>query len=136
MDYAVPFHWRRFRERYLLVGSKCEHCGEVFYPRRAICPKCRRSGFLKDQPLSGKGKIFSYTIIRVPPKGFEAYVPYIIAIIELEEGCKVVSQVVDCKPEEIRIGMPVRTCFRKIREENPSGLVLYGFKFRPDGKKG
>ncbi|RLJ06845.1 MAG: transcriptional regulator [Candidatus Aenigmatarchaeota archaeon] len=131
-EYAVPFHWRRFKERYLLIGSKCEKCKRYFYPGRAICPVCRRSGSLKDYRFSGKGKVFSYTIIHVPPKGFEAYAPYIIAIIELEEGCKVISQVVDCKPEDIKIGMPVRACFRKIREEDKSGLVLYGFKFRPD----
>ena len=41
-----------------------------------------------------------------------------------------VSQLVDVKPEEVGIGMPVEACFRKIREQNKSGLVLYGFKFR------
>lgn len=130
-EFAVPFHWRRFKERYQIIGSKCEHCGEYFYPKRIICPKCRRAGKLKEVKFSGKGKVLTYTIIRVPPDGFKIYAPYIIGIIELEEGARLLSQITDCEPDEIRIGMPVKACFRKIRSENSTGLVLYGFKFRP-----
>ncbi|MEM5812529.1 MAG: Zn-ribbon domain-containing OB-fold protein [Candidatus Aenigmatarchaeota archaeon] len=131
-EYAVPFHWRRFRERYHLIGSKCTHCGKYFYPKRMICPHCRRAGKIEEAKLSGRGKIFSYTVIRVPPSGFRIYSPYVIAIVELDEGCKIVSQIVDIEPEKVEIGMPVKTCFRKIREDKESGLILYGFKFRPD----
>jgi uncharacterized OB-fold protein len=130
-EFAVPFHWRRFKERYQLVGSRCNHCGKSFYPIRVICPSCRRSGHMKDVKFSGKGKVYSYTVIRTPPEGFREYVPYIVAIVELEEGAKVLSQVVDCDPKDVKIGMPVRSCFRRIRSENDTGLVLYGFKFRP-----
>jgi len=87
---------------------------------------------MKEIKFSGKGKIYSYTVIRVPPEGFKEYVPYIIAIIELDEGAKVLSQVVDVDPKDVKIGMRVRSCFRKIRSENDTGLVLYGFKFRPE----
>lgn len=128
---AVAHHWRRFRERYGLVGSKCESCKHYFYPTSVICPKCRRGGKVSDYKFSGKGKVFSFTVVRVPPEGFERYVPYIMAIVELAEGARVVSQVVDCKPEDISIGMPVEMCFRKIKEDGKSGLIHYGFKFRP-----
>ena len=128
---AVPHYWRGFKERYGLVGSVCEHCNKYFFPSRLICPECRRRGKMKEYKFSGKGKVYSFTVIRTPPTGFELYVPYIMAIVELEEGARVVSQLVDCKPDEVKIGMPVEVCFRKIREENKSGLVLYGFKFRP-----
>jgi hypothetical protein len=128
---AVAHHWRRFKERYGLVGSKCESCSYYFYPTSVICPKCRRRGKVVEYRFSGKGKVFSYTITRVPPEGFERYVPYVMAIVELDEGARVVSQVVDCKPEDVRIGMPVEVCFRKIREDGKSGLIHYGFKFRP-----
>jgi len=128
---AVAHHWRRFKERYGLVGSYCDSCRAYFYPVRHICPRCRRGGKMKEHRFSGKGKVFSFTIIRVPPRGFEMYAPYAVAIIELEEGAKVVSQVVDTKPEDIKIGMPVEACFRKMHEEGKSGLLLYGFKFRP-----
>lgn len=130
-EFAVPFHWRRFKERYQLVGSRCTHCKKNFYPTRVICPICRRSGQMEEIVFSGKGKVYSYTVIRVPPEGFKEYVPYIIAIIELEEGAKVLTQVVDTDPKKMKIGMKVSSCFRKIRTENKTGLVLYGFKFRP-----
>ena len=128
---AVAHHWRRFRERYGLIGSKCLSCNYHFYPTSVICPNCRRKGKIVEHRFSGKGKVFSHTTIRVAPEGFEQYAPYVVAIVELEEGAKVVSQVVDCKPDDVRIGMPVEVAFRKIREEGKSGLVLYGFKFRP-----
>ena len=130
-EFAVPFHWRRFKERYHLGGSRCDHCKRYFYPPRNVCPHCRRSGKIKKVKFSGKGKIYSYTVIRVPPEGFHLYTPYVIAVIELEEGAKMLSQVVDCNPEDVKIGMPVKACFRKIRSENDSGLILYGFKFTP-----
>jgi len=131
MEKAVAFHWRGFRERYGLVGSKCDHCGRYFFPPRKICPSCRRLGKTREHRFSGKGKIHSFTVVRSAPDGFEIYAPYIMAIVDLEEGARVVSQVVDCRPDEVDIGMPVESCFRKIREENKSGLILYGFKFRP-----
>ena len=130
-EFAVPFHWRRFRERYQIIGSKCHHCKKSFYPIRVICPYCRRSGHMKDIKFSGKGKVFSYTIIRAAPEGFKEYVPYIIAIVELDEDTKLLSQVVDCDQKDIKIGMKVKSCFRKIRSENDTGIVLYGFKFKP-----
>jgi hypothetical protein len=129
-EYAVPFHWRRFRERYTLIGSKCGQCGKFYYPKRSICPSCRRGGKMQEAKLSGKGKVFAYTVIRVPPSGFKVYAPYVVAIIELDEGCKLVSQIIDVEPEQVKIGMPVKTCFRKIREDNDSGIILYGFKFK------
>jgi hypothetical protein len=131
-EFAVPFHWRKFRERYMFEGSRCEHCGEYFFPKRTSCPKCRRHGKVIHTKFSGKGRVFTYTVIRAPPEGFRIYVPYVIAIIELEEGTKVLSQIVDCAPEDVKIGMPVKTCFRKIKSEHESGLILYGFKFMPD----
>jgi uncharacterized OB-fold protein len=132
---SVAFHWRAFKERYGLVGSVCELCNRYFFPPRVLCPDCRRGGKMKEHKFSGKGKVYSFTVVRIPPEGFEIYAPYAMAIVELDEGARVVSQVVDCKPEEVKIGMPVEACFRKIREENSSGLVLYGFKFRPIKKQ-
>jgi uncharacterized OB-fold protein len=128
---SVAHHWRKFKERYGLVGSHCQSCKAYFYPTSVICPKCRRKGKVSEYKFSGTGKVFSHTTIRVPPEGFESYTPYVMAIVELDEGARVVSQIVDCRPEDVKIGMPVESCFRKIREEGKSGLILYGFKFRP-----
>ncbi len=130
-EFAVPFHWRNFKRRYSLIGSKCPDCGKHFYPERHICPICKKTVKMEDVKFSGKGKVFTYTVIRVPPEGFKIYSPYIVAIIELEEGARTTGQVVDCNPEDIRIGMPVETVFRKMKSINKSGLILYGTKFRP-----
>jgi len=130
-EFAVPFHWRNFRKRYSLIGSRCPGCRKYFYPERNICPVCKKTVKIEEVTFSGKGKVFTYTVVRVPPQGFKIYSPYIVAIIELEEGAKITGQVVDCSPDEIKIGMPVESVFRKIRSENDSGIVLYGTKFRP-----
>jgi hypothetical protein len=81
--------------------------------------------------FTGTGKVFTYTVIRVAPEGFKAFTPYLIGIIQLDEGPKVTSQIVDCPLDAVYIGMPVETCFRKIREQGQHGIICYGFKFRP-----
>lgn len=99
-------------------------------PSRAVCPKCRRKGKLVEHKFSGRGKIYSYTVIRVAPEGYEYFVPYVLAIVELEEGARITGQVVDTDPESVKIGQEVELVFRKIYEDNPDGLITYGFKFR------
>ncbi|MEM3502679.1 MAG: Zn-ribbon domain-containing OB-fold protein, partial [Nitrososphaeria archaeon] len=79
---APPAHWRRAKERYRLLGSKCESCGSTFFPPTKVCPKCRRKGKIVQTEFSGKGKIYSYTIIHSAPKMFEKYTPYILALVE------------------------------------------------------
>jgi uncharacterized OB-fold protein len=128
---AAPAHWRRMRERYRLLGSKCETCGNTFFPPTKVCPKCRRRGKITPIEFSGRGKVFSYTIIHAAPKMFEDYTPSTVAIVQLNEGPKVLSQLVDCEPDEIRIGMDVEVCFRKLFEQDRGGIISYGFKFRP-----
>lgn len=129
--YNVPLHWRRYRERYNLLGTRCEVCGKTYFPLRKICPNCRRHGKPVTVKFSGKGKIFTYTVIRAPSEEFKAYSPYVVAIIQLKEGPKVTSQITDCRLEEVYIGMPVEACFRKLRSTGKEGLICYGFKFRP-----
>ena len=57
--------------------------------------------------------------------------PYVLAIIQLDEGPRLTAQV-DCKPEEIYIGMRVKAAFRKILEEGEDGIIHYGTKFIPE----
>ncbi len=128
---GVPRHWRSLRERYRLLGTYCENCGSKFFPPRKICPKCRRRGRAREVEFSGRGRVFSYTIINVGSKTFTEYAPYVIGLIELEEGPRVLSQIVGCKPEDVHIGMEVEACFRKLFEQEDDGIISYGFKFRP-----
>ncbi len=122
--------WRHIPQRYNLIGSKCLQCGEVFFPMRVICPKCRRKGKLEDIKFSGNGKIHSYSIIHTPTDEFKNISPYAVAIIELEEGAKITSQIVDCDTEDIEIGQEVELVFRRIRAEGDEGVISYGYKFK------
>jgi uncharacterized OB-fold protein len=54
-----------------------------------------------------------------------------VAIVKLEEGPKVTSQIVDCRVESVYIGMPVEICFRKLTAQGAEGIINYGFKFQP-----
>ncbi|OWT33485.1 transcriptional regulator [Methanobrevibacter sp. 87.7] len=122
--------WRHIQQRYNLIGSKCTNCGRVFFPPRVICPDCRRKGNIEDIKFSGKGKIYTYSIVRSPSSDFKMEAPYAVAIIELEEGAKLTAQLVDTDIDNINIGDPVEMVFRKISEDGPDGVISYGYKFK------
>jgi uncharacterized OB-fold protein len=132
---GLALTWRRIPERYNLIGSRCDNCGEAFFPPRNICPTCRRRGRVRKQKFSGKGTVYSYTLVTSPPTGFELEAPYPMAIIQLEEGARVLGQLVDTAYEKVKIGAPVEVVFRKIQEEGEEGLIHYGFKFRLSERK-
>lgn len=74
------------------------------------------------------GVIESFTVVHSAPSGFEKYCPYILALINLSNGRRITSQVVDCK--EVKIGDKVEPCLRKIYADASGGLIHYGTKFR------
>jgi uncharacterized OB-fold protein len=96
-----------------------------------VCPKCRREGRLKRVRLSGYGHVYSFTVIHTPGIGFEKAVPYVFALVKLDEGPMVSAQIVDVKPEDVKIGMRVKAVFRRIQSEDPEGLIHYAYKFKP-----
>ncbi len=124
----VPRFWREIPNRYNLIGTKCNHCNKVFFPPRAICPNCRRVGNLEPCKLEGKGKVLSFTVVHVAPQDFKDQVPYVLAIIELKEGPKLMAQVTDCDPDEVEIGAEVEITFRRIKEDSEEGIIHYGPK--------
>lgn len=130
MKGSIPLTWRRIPARYRLEGNQCVTCKRKYFPSRIVCPSCRRKGKLEPFKFSGKGKVYSYTEIQVPPEGFETQVPYVLALIELEEGSRVLGQIVDSRIDEVRIGSEVENVFRVIQRDDPEGLIHYGFKFK------
>ena len=80
--------------------------------------------------FSGKGKIHSFSVIRSASDDFKKLAPYAVAIVELEEGAKLTTQLVDCDVDALEIGDPVEMVFRKIREDGEDGVISYGFKFK------
>ena len=89
-----------------LTGSFCPLCCEMFYPSRAACPHCG-AGDLTEQPYTGKGDVYSYTVVTNAPAGFEGEVPYTVALIHLIEGAYVSARLDGVEPKAIFIGMPV-----------------------------
>lgn len=130
---AVPRFWREIPSRYNLIGTKCGNCGKVDFPPREVCPACGRKsiGKMARLKLGGKGTVVTYTVIHDAPAQFEMQKPYVVAIIEMDEGVRLTSAVIDVKPEDVKIGMRVQAAFRKLGEEGAAGVIHYGYKFRP-----
>lgn len=129
----TPRFWREIDQRYNLTGVECANCKQVIFPVRSLCPKCRHlsAGKLTTKHLAGEGAIETFTLIHEPASGFQLQVPYVMAIIKLKEGPRVTAQVVDADPKTVKIGMKVKSVFRRISEEGPEGVIQYGYKFAP-----
>jgi uncharacterized protein len=109
---SAPF-WEGAKRHELLI-QKCRDCGNIrFYPR-SICPHCL--SYETDWgKVSGRGRIYSFTVsYRARSPEFKADVPYNVAIVELEEGVRLMSNIVGCKNEVLRIGLPVEVVFEDV----------------------
>jgi uncharacterized OB-fold protein len=81
---------------------KCKWSG-VFQP--GLCPNCHNPA-VQETMFSSTGKVATFTVIRYPPTGFEREAPYVVALIDIEEGPRVMARIV-AKPEEVEIGKSV-----------------------------
>ena len=126
---SVPF-WRTRDHYYRILGNKCESCLQEFFPPASICRKCH-SIQLVDSEMPKSGTLLSYTLQRESIYGFEDQEPMIFALVRLENGVKIIAQLVDVLYESLKEGMKVRAVFRKIRTEGESGQIYYGYKFSP-----
>lgn len=135
MTQAIPRFWREIQSRYNLIGTKCGNCGKVDFPPRSVCPDCGRKsvGKMQTYKLGGKGSVVTYTTIYDAPSQFDMQKPYVMAIIEMDEGVRLTSQLIDVKPEDVKIGLKVQAAFRKLGQEGDAGVIHYGYKFRPAG---
>lgn len=104
-------------KRHELMIQKCLDCGRFYFYPRSICPHCL-SYNVDWVKVSGRGKIYSFTVsYRYPSAGFKAEAPYSIAIVELEEGVRLMSNIVECRNEDLKIGMPVEAVFEDVTPE-------------------
>ncbi|MHC1610967.1 MAG: Zn-ribbon domain-containing OB-fold protein [Candidatus Methanospirareceae archaeon] len=122
--------WREQGSRYNLEGTRCTNCGRFFFPPRSICPECRRRGRIEPYKFKGTGEVVTYTTVYQAPGNLNRRTPYTLAIIKLDEGPRMLSEVI-CEPEAISTGMRVRAVFRKLGEEGERGIIYYGTKFVP-----
>ncbi len=127
---SVPEHWREIPARYRLEGGECQDCGYRMIPKREVCPKCGSKN-VKQVSLPRKGKVVEYTKVWNPPRGYEYYTPYVMALVELEDGTRLMAQLTDVDPDDVKPGMEVEMVLRKVRVSGESGIIAYGYKFRP-----
>ena len=106
--------WEGCRHHSLLI-QKCHSCGALRHYPRPMCPKCNSMDY-EWVKAGGKGKIYSW-IVAVHQVHPALKTPYIIAIVELEEGVRMNTNIVDCQPEELSLGMPVEVVFDDITQE-------------------
>jgi uncharacterized OB-fold protein len=125
----IPRHWRLQNQRYALVGELCTSCGAKLFPPRDVCPECSDPAY-EAFKFSGNGRVYSHSTVFQAPAGYEQFVPYTVALVELDEGPLVTGQLTDVDQDDVEIGMPVEMVTRKLREEGEDGLIVYGYKFR------
>ncbi len=119
-----PF-WHFCKERELRM-QKCRQCGYIRYPISIVCPKCS-SMEAEWTPLTGRGTVYTFTVYRVAyHPAFKDDIPYVVAIIQLEEGPRMESNIIGCKVEDVKVDMPVIASFDDVTEE----ISLP--KFRPE----
>lgn len=105
-----------------LMATKCKKCGEFSFPPRADCIKCLSDKF-EWVECSGKGRLHTFTIIYAAPTGFDDITPYILGVLDLDEGGRLLGWI-DIPKEEIKIGMYLKAV-PKIFEETPEIKLYY-----------
>ena len=96
--------------------QRCTDCGHIYFPPRPFCPTCG-SRAVEVFTASGRGRLFSYVINHLPSPGFTP--PFAIAVVELEEGPRLMSNIVGCPqtPEALQIDMPLEVSFERLTDE-------------------
>ena len=118
-----PRYWRLKKQRYSLLGEVCPHCDSKIFPPRDICPECG-SEAKTDFAFSGKGKVYSYTVMRDAPAGYEQHAPYTVAIVALDEGPMVTAQLTDLGADWHACGNGHAQASRRRREKGDFGVRL------------
>ena len=104
-------------QRHELYVQRCGTCSALRYYARALCPTCLSSD-TEWVRCSGRGKVYTFTVTyQNQAPGFREELPYVLAYVELEEGVRMLTNIVGCKPDEIRIGMPVEVLFDDVTAE-------------------
>jgi uncharacterized OB-fold protein len=116
-----------------LVATRCPQCNYCFFPKRAICAACGNDG-LEETALSGRGRLWSYSIAHQAPPGAVVQPPYVIGQVELPERVLVFALITECAPEEARIGMEVEITPMKVGADE-QGRDIMAFAFRPVAAK-
>jgi uncharacterized protein len=107
-----------------LVTQRCRACGRIWHPPLPACPHCHSTD-IGWREVRGDGTVYTYTVVRHATHAALAdRVPYVVAIVELTEGPRLVTGITGCAPGDVRVGMAVRACFREVAD----GVMLPYFE--------
>lgn len=116
IDGESRFFWQAAREHRLAI-MRCRDCGKHFFYPRELCPFCHKTA-VEWVDASGRGKIYTFTIARRSAgPAFKADVPYVVALVELEEGPRLMTNIVTSRVEDVRIGQRVKAVFDDVTDE-------------------
>lgn len=106
-----------------LIADRCGDCGALAPYPRGFCPECW-SGNVASEELSGRATLYTYSEVHANPMPpFKDLTPYLAAIVELEEGPRVLTRLVDLPASQVEIGMALRATFERV--DDGEGLVLF-----------
>lgn len=115
MSEETPFtisSFYKFASQKRLMAAKCTECRTVMLPPKPMCTKCFSTN-LKWIEIEGDGKLLSYTIIYIAPKQFQDIVPYIVGIVEFDNGLRLPGMIWGVKREDIKVGMRLKIDFEE-----------------------
>lgn len=113
-ELTAPY-WDAAREGRLVV-QECRSCHQVQHPPLPRCPHCH-SADLGWRQVSGDGTVYTYTVVRHPTHfAFADKIPYILAMVQLAEGPRVLTALTGVEPDRVRAGQPVRAVFRRVTD--------------------
>jgi uncharacterized OB-fold protein len=131
---SLPAFQKTIDQRYRVIGAKCTSCGEVHFPQRLVCMKCGSREF-ETMQLSGLGEVHTFTILARggAPTEFDDQQTMTgemaVAVVELDEGPKIMGQITGCSPRDVEIGQKMQAVMRRLYVQE--GIVRYGYKFQP-----
>lgn len=109
---SEPF-WEGTRRGVLLI-QRCDRCGRHQFPPRALCIRC--GGAVGWVAASGRAEVYSFTVVHRAPEAFQDQVPYVVALVDLEEGVRLMTRL-EVAPAEARIGVAVQVGFQTVSDE-------------------
>ncbi len=113
VDWETRAYWEGCG-RHELILQRCRSCGTLQHRPRALCVSCL-SDEIEHFPASGRGTVYSFTVTHQnQAPGFREALPYVLAYVELEEGVRLLTNIVGCSPKDVRIGLPVEVEYAQL----------------------
>jgi len=127
--------WRKRIPRYRLIGARCKSCGRIHYPPRAACPYCGGRE-LESVELPRTGTLESWSVVYSVPGNSRLHAPTLVGLVRLDNGVRIVAELTDADPEDLKEGIRVEAVVRRVAEDGDTGTIAYAVKFRPALKGG